>query len=312
MRGSRFDIQWNRVSAVSFVVAILATGCTSATEPLAEKIHVIRLAYVKGGQIFTTDLAGDAPRQLTSDNSGRERTPAWSADGRRIAFVRDYTSGGKLMSGAVLYLVDADGSNLVRRADGFHSPSWSPDGRRLAVTRDDCVYRCELYLVSVDDDGTPPAFVDSSAAFPAWSPDGREIAYVSLSGDDGYHALYLMDADGTNTKVVVSRDLPAIGQPTWSPDGRRIAFARCNYGECNVFTVSRDGSGLVQLTTTGDASGPAWSPDGARIAFTRWRFSSGASGASVAYVPADGGGEPTALIASGYGPAWRPRVVNRE
>ncbi len=64
------------------------------------RCYVDRLAYVRGGQIFTTDLSGDVPRQLTSDNSGRELDPAWSPDGKRIAFVRDYTRGGKLRSGA--------------------------------------------------------------------------------------------------------------------------------------------------------------------------------------------------------------------
>jgi dipeptidyl aminopeptidase/acylaminoacyl peptidase len=131
-RASHFGIQWNRVSAGSFVVVILATGCTSSTEPPAE-IHLEALT--------ATSLMGTVASEVT----------------------------------------------VVRKCGRQIEPAWSPDGRRLAVTRDDCVYRCESYLMSADDDGKPPVFLASSAAFPAWSPDGKEIAYVRLSGDDGYH-----------------------------------------------------------------------------------------------------------------------------
>ena len=263
------------------------------------------LLFVRDGQIFTTTLLGNDARQLTSDNSRRDLEPAWSPDGRRIAFSRDKTLGGqRIWTGAELYLADADGSNVVQRAVGFHFPAWSPDGRRLAVTQGDCVYRCEIFLLSSDEDGTPPVRVASQAAYPAWSPDGKRIAFVSLSEDDGYHELQVMNADGSGVESITVRDEGSIFRPTWSPDGRRIAFSKCLSG-CNIFTVSPDGTGLVQLTTVRNAEGPSWSPDGTLIAFTLSRFSSDTYDPSVAYVAADSGGDPV-IVSPGHSPAWRP------
>ena len=270
----------------------------------AESCRHVQLLFVRDGQIFSTNLVGESPRQLTTDSGGRAANPAWSPDGRRIAFVRDRTMGGQLLSGAELYVADADGSNAVRRAVGFHSPAWSPDGRRMAVTAGDCIYSCETFVLTVDEESAPPAYVASQAADPAWSPDGTRIAFVSLSGDDGYHELRVMNADGSEVTSITRRDPGGIFRPTWSPDGRRIAFSKCGDGGCNIFAVNSDGTALVQLTTVGNAFGPAWSPDGTRIAFTLW--SSGANESSVAYVAADRVGDPIPIVSPGQTPAWRP------
>jgi hypothetical protein len=270
----------------------------------------MRLTFVRDGRIFETDLTGAQERPLTADGYGPEADPVWSPDGQRFAFVRDKTSSGQEWSDAELYLANADGSNVLRRAVGFRSPAWSPDGRRLAVARGDCTYECALYLISVDDDGTAPLSLAERAAQPTWSPDGARIAFVSLSGDDGYHALHVMSADGSGLAVLVPRDPGAINHPTWSPDGRRIAFSKCLGGECNIFTVGADGSGFLQLTTEGNAFSPAWSPDGIWIAFTQRSQASGTG--SLAYAAADGSGGPITIVSRGNSPAWRPSVGNRE
>ena len=267
-----------------------------------------QLLFVRGGHIFITTLLGNDARQLTSDKYQVAFDPAWSADGRRIAFARFDANGMP-----EIYLMDADGSSVVRRAAGFHSPTWSPDGRRLAVSQDGCLYSCEMFLLSVEEDGTPPVHVASMAADPAWSPDGKRIAFVSLSGDDGFHELQVMNADGSGVESITLRDYGAIYRPAWSPDGRRIAFSKCLSGGCNIFTVNSDGTGLVQLTTVGNAFGAAWSPDGRRIGFTLSRYSAGRSEPLVAYIAADGGGDSTPIVVSpGHSPAWRPGVGNRE
>jgi hypothetical protein len=261
----------------------------------------LELLFVRDGYV-TISRAGREAR-LTEGSQ-----PAWSPDGRRIAFV----------SGAWpqrVYLMNADGSDIVPLIDAagaadeppdFHSPSWSPDGNRLVVATGD-LYEGSIYVLGVHDDGEEPIVVQHMAAAPAWSPDGGKIAFVSLSGDDGYHALHVVDADGSDARDVTPRDHGGIDRPTWSPDGQRIAFAKCFDANCDIFTVSVDGSALTQLTHGGHAIDPTWSPDGAWIAFTSWSdWTSPTRTASIAIVPADTGGSPLTVIASGTFPAWRP------
>lgn len=125
-------------STSSAAVVFTAFACDSTC-------GLYQLAYARGGQIFRTNLLGHDATGLTADSSGPALHPAWSPDGRRLAFVRDHTlSGQRSLTGADLYLMDADGSNVVRRARGLHSPAWSPDGRRLAVTGNVCWYDCDM------------------------------------------------------------------------------------------------------------------------------------------------------------------------
>lgn len=275
-----------------------------------------QLLFVRDEEIFATDLLSGEVKPLAA---GRE--PAWSPDGRQIAFVRydEHRTGS-------IYLMDADGSNVVLRAAGFHSPAWSPDGRSLAVARGECGIECEVYVLSATDDGTPPARLADRADDPAWSPDGATIAFVSRlrEGDEG-DALHVMNADGSEVRVIVPPELQPLQpnidvdymtHPTWSPDGRRIAFMKySDPGGYRLFVVNSDGSGLVQLqlrpTTESAPFDPAWSPDGTMIAFTLRMYDDGSIGSYVAYVPADHGGEPI-RIAPGFSPGWRPIVGNRE
>jgi Tol biopolymer transport system component len=260
-----------------------------------------QLLFVRNDLIYTL-IDGEA-RPLTV--GARDARPAWSPDGRRIAFVRyspDFTGN--------VFLMDADGANLRPLADGFESPAWSPDGSLLAVDTGFCVYECDIYLLLAGGGGAPVR-VATMAAAPAWSPDGRKIAFVGLSGDDGYHSLHVMNRDGSEVTTLVApdgRNNGAIIRPAWSPDGGRIAYATCIDARCNIFTVKVDGSAVVQITTVprgSHASEPAWSPDGARIAFTL-RSGPQLTSTSIAYVAADGSGEPVTLVSSGHSPSWRP------
>jgi Tol biopolymer transport system component len=196
--------------------------------------------------------------------------PAWSPDGRRIAFTRYLGDRGDI------YLMDADGSNVSRRTYsgsyflfdwGFHSPAWSPDGRSLAVATLGW-YDGYIYTLSVADDGNEPVPIKRPATAPAWSPDGSKIAFVRVTVDNCCQALDVINPDGSGAREVASAAV--IYHPAWSPDGRRIAFSKCTNLSCDVYTVSADGSDLRQLTNGKNTSDAAWSPDGALIIFTLW------------------------------------------
>jgi len=274
-----------------------AQGVFTATVCLTP-CQEIQLLFVRDGLVYRTNILGGDVRVLSNRPSAT--SPSWSPDGQRIAFGR-FTQAGR-----DLYVMNADGTNEVLRAQQFHSPSWSPDGTRLAVAKGDCWYDCTVSLLNVDDTTTAPVFFAAMAAQPAWSPDGKKIAFVSLSGDDGYHELQVLNTDGAGLTVISRRDPGAIYHPAWSPDGGRIAFSKCQLDGCNIYSTNADGSGLTRLTAIGNAVNPSWSPDGLWIAF---EISDFYDESAVAYIAASGGGTVIPLINAGYQPAWRPSTA---
>ena len=87
-------------------------------------------------------------------------------------------------------------------------------------------------VYSVTADETRP-LGGAGADSVAWSPDGRTIAFTRIPPglNDSHHDLWLMDADGTNERILVPdiRATHGLG-PVWSPDGDRIAYQRlCDY-----------------------------------------------------------------------------------
>jgi TolB protein len=124
--------------------------------------------------------------------------PAWSPDGRKLAFVR--LDPG--LARTPIYVMNADGSglrNLTPKPVGANTgPAWSPDGRTLAFVSDRGD-NSEIYVMNADGSGQRnltrnPAY----DADPAWSPDGRKLAFVS--NRDGSYRVYVMNADGSGQR----------------------------------------------------------------------------------------------------------------
>ena len=248
------------------------------------------ILFVVGDQIYSRAVPTGANTQITF--GGQYSYPALSPDGRRIAFVR--------FSGATsdIYLMNADGSNVSRLTVGMDLsyPSWSPDGRSLAAATSDMPYWGEIYLLDADKNGKSPVKIASGASMPTWSPDGKRIAFVALSGDDGFHALEISNVDGSGIVELVPQAPHSINHPAWSPDGTRIAFSECNDAKCEVNVISLNGA-LLWKTSLGSVYGPRWSPDGRWLAFT---FSDWVN-EYVAFTDASGKYEVTMI---GQGRTW--------
>jgi Tol biopolymer transport system component len=136
--------------------------------------------YTERGLVYLIAANGTHRRWLTPGLRGDASVPAWSPDGRWIAFVDTrYTDSGDSRSD--LYVVRPDGTDLHRLAinvDDWSEPiAWAPDGRHIAVVGvDERIYRLGVDASKpVHVTGTTP---DSVTTDVAWSPDGREIAYV--------------------------------------------------------------------------------------------------------------------------------------
>ncbi len=292
-----------RVALLAAAIMAVAVPAADATSPGANGKIAFSSNRTGNYDIYTMNADGSDVTRLTSAPE-EDLHPAWSPDGKKIAFFR-YQS-------QTLYVMNADGTGQtsldVWTLDG--EPSWTPDGSRIAYTRHD--FGCdsggcyvgprEIRAVNPDGTGEAPIITSETCGYnynsgylylhrfsPVWSPTGSRIAF-SASGcitdpqddenslEDPTGDVGVANADGTGESYIAGNDYPwdpewyyGAAQPTWSPRNDRIAYsadAQEPWNSDGIHAVGATGGGRVALTVSAD-SAPAWSPDGAKIAFVR-------------------------------------------
>ena len=102
---------------------------------LASRRTKIAFTSLRDGNsdIYVMDGDGRNQRRVT-ENPARDRLPAWSPDGKKIAFVSNRNNVNK--DHMQIWVIDADGKNPIRLTDGLVDtyPDWSPDGTKLCTT----------------------------------------------------------------------------------------------------------------------------------------------------------------------------------
>jgi Tol biopolymer transport system component len=196
--------------------------------------------------------------------------PAWTADGRRLAF----DDGNFVDTPQGIFTVAVDGSDRRLLVPDAISPAFSSDGSKLAYVAFDN-WRPGGVFVANADGSSPRAVASQSGQLswgtPAWSPDGRRLAFTQntlLNGRVVRQDLVVERADGSGERVVSSAASPrGFSDPVWSPDGRFIAFARYPSGAL-VVVGAKAGRPRVVAHSMG---GLAWRPAVALPAANRHR-----------------------------------------
>lgn len=246
-----------------------------AWSPDGTRLAIVRGFWGADAGIYVMNSDGTGVGRLALDAEGlvdgTDLGPAWSPDGSRIAFAREGREEGAETGNADIYVVDADGTDLVRLTNGpviEYEPSWSPGGARIAFEGYDLASggqppsNVRLYVMHADGTGVTELGPENVQG-PAWSPDGSEIAYV----DTETGSIMSIRSDGTARRRILDvaelvGGVHLVYDVAWSPDGTRLAFmAGPDSESTHIYVVDRDGSNVVQVTDgpAPDAS-PAWQP----------------------------------------------------
>jgi TolB protein len=226
-----------------------------------------RLLFVSRGRVYRADSDGHDLTPVTPAGQ-TSLSPAWSADGQRIA----YTQLGEGRGGVVVQALSSGATFLAPGSQTALNitPAFSPDGRTLAFAHSDergtDIYTANVIERCCAQRLTVGRFADNLS--PTFSPDGRRIAFISTRA--GPPQLYVMAADGTDQELLAPFDFGATGSsnaPEWSADGASVVFHREVSGSPQIFLVDVSGRRVRQLTSSGRNEDPTWAPDGRHVAF---------------------------------------------
>jgi dipeptidyl aminopeptidase/acylaminoacyl peptidase len=237
--------------------------------------------------IWIANSDGTDHRQLLG--SDKDRAPAWSPDGRYIAFLstRDQAENARDAAGAQIWLLRTSGAGeatkLTDQKTAVRSFKWSDDSRRIFFTAEEEDPLKDARKNSLGDG----IFVDEG-------PNGQ--------GRGSYSNIWVITVADTQVRQL-TRGQQVIGDFVPSPDATRVVYTSRPTNERNrqnlteVFVAPADGGTPTRLTRNeAPESNLAWAPDGKAVTYLApsdktWELAQG----NLYIHPIEGGGSPTNL-----------------
>ena len=242
-------------------VALSRDGRQVAVSELEGALNLTRIRLAEGGG------AAQGHEEELSSGQVIDRYPAFSPDGKRIAYVSDRLGRQEI------WILDLE----TRRTEPLKMPGgdlptgtpvWSADGRQIATARLMPDGKRALWLAAID--GSHAEAVGPAAAelqmLGKFSPDGKQLLYGLKSG--GVMQIFALElATRQSRQLTFTPGDKYLDPAVWSPDGRWIAFASATQGTMQLWKMSAAG-GEAQQMTTGDERmrHPIFSSDG------RWLY----------------------------------------
>ncbi len=238
---------------------------------------------------------------------GRELQPAFSPDGKQIAFAWN----GEKSDNFDIYVKLVNTATPPLRltsnpADDLY-PTWSPDGQQIAFVRQSGT-EINIFLVGALGGPERKLYSGASAFFSlyeygnalSWSPDGKYLAFSGQTTPHGPNSIFLLSLESLEKHQVTTPPVGSIGDstPAFSPDGKVLAFVRgTSSRDVEIYVMPASGGEPKRLTFDHRSGRSlAWTANGREILFSSWYYGS----FSLWKVPA-AGGTPEQLTVGGEG-----------
>lgn len=284
---------------------------------------------------------GEAQR-LTSPASTYpgDLSPAFSPDGRLLAFVRTALDGRQDV--AVVTVEGGRVRRLAREQRGVTGLDWTADGGEVvyAANRDGAAglwrvgldgsaprwvalgsgevaspsvnrsgagvvfarqqIRSQIVEVAGDEAARPLLPSTQDDRQPAVSPDGSRVAFVSTRS--GSYEVWTSGPEGQDPRQLTDFGGVRVSGPAWGPDGRRLAVSARVQGSADVFVIGPDGEAMPLTTHPADDVAPTWSRDGQWVYFASNRGEQW----QIYRVPASGGDAEAVTVRGGVAAVAAP------
>ena len=176
----------------------------------------------------------------------------WSPDGSKILYNQTNALYSVDLVTLSNTLLATDFDPLSFRTIINREGEWSPDGGKIVFNSNLDVLSGAFDIYVVDADGTNLVRLTTSSGStrnsrPAWSPDGSMIAFFQLPTGTGAN-LMIMNADGTNLRMLVPDEVDDSWSPRWSPDSTRVMFGEPSGNQIHLIHV--DGIGRVNMSNS--------------------------------------------------------------